>query len=393
LAGIYIHIPFCKRKCHYCNFFSLASSKNRNEFVDAILKEISREQFYLGSLPVQTIYFGGGTPSLLKPSEIQKILDTVTKFFSVSGSPEITLEANPDDLDPEFLKALYSLGINRLSIGIQSFFDEDLVFLNRIHSAETAKRSILDAWNTGFQNLSIDLIYGIPGQVASTWDQNLETAFALKIPHISAYALTIEDKTILDLFIRRHKIPSPDEKSAIDQYRLLMQKMKEQNYIHYEISNFCKENFYSKHNSNYWKSIPYLGLGPSAHSFNGTSRKWNVSNLTTFIENIRSGIPTYEEEDLTVFQRFNEYIMTSLRTNWGCNPQKIIDDFGITFYDSFKKSVLPSISKGLMKEVAGNFILTDEGKLFADAIASDLFIIEPDNGSKGKGFSRSVFKA
>jgi len=387
LAGIYVHIPFCKRKCHYCNFFSLASSKNKNAFTDVLLKEISLEQSYLESFPVQTIYFGGGTPSLLEPSGIQKILETLVKFFSISKNPEITLEANPDDINPESLKELRSLGINRLSIGIQSFFDRDLLFLNRIHSARTAQRSILDARNAGFQNLSIDLIYGIPGQVSSSWDQNLEIALSLEVPHISAYALTIEKKTILDLFIRQNKIPPPDEKSAVDQYRLLMRKMKERNYIQYEISNFCKEGFYSIHNSNYWKSIPYLGLGPSAHSFNGTSRKWNISNLTTYLKNINSGISFSEEEKLTIFQRFNEYVMTSLRTNRGCSAQKIIDDFGFSFYDSFKKNISSVIDKGLMKEVAGNYFLTDEGKLFADGIASDLFIIESDNSTKRKGFS------
>lgn len=387
MAGIYVHIPFCKRKCHYCNFFSLASSKNKNAFTDVLLKEISLEQSYLESFPVQTIYFGGGTPSLLEPSGIQKILETLVKFFSISKNPEITLEANPDDINPESLKELRSLGINRLSIGIQSFFDRDLLFLNRIHSARTAQRSILDARNAGFQNLSIDLIYGIPGQVSSSWDQNLEIALSLEVPHISAYALTIEKKTILDLFIRQNKIPPPDEKSAVDQYRLLMRKMKERNYIQYEISNFCKEGFYSIHNSNYWKSIPYLGLGPSAHSFNGTSRKWNISNLTTYLKNINSGISFSEEEKLTIFQRFNEYVMTSLRTNRGCSAQKIIDDFGFSFYDSFKKNISSVIDKGLMKEVAGNYFLTDEGKLFADGIASDLFIIESDNSTKRKGFS------
>jgi len=376
LAGIYIHIPFCKRKCHYCNFFSLASSKNKDAFLNAVLKEISLERSYLVPFQVQTIYFGGGTPSFLESSGIQKILDTLVKYFSISEHPEITLEANPDDLNPASLKDFHSNGINRLSIGIQSFFDEDLCFLNRVHNATIAQQSIFDAKNAGFQNLSVDLIYGIPGLTLSRWDQNLEKLFSLEVPHISAYALTIEKNTALDLFIRQKKVNPPDEESSIDQFRLLMQKMKDRDYIHYEISNFCKKDFYSIHNCNYWKGIPYLGLGPSAHSFKGTSRKWNISNLTTYIQNIQSGISVSEEETLTTSQRFNEYIMTSLRTVWGCSSQKIIDDFGFTIYDLFRKNAASMIDRDLLKYVEGFYILTDKGKLFADGIASDLFIDE-----------------
>jgi len=376
LAGIYIHIPFCKHKCHYCNFFSLASTKYRNAFLDALLKEISLERYYLGSSQVDTVYFGGGTPSLLGASGIQKIFDTLVKNFSLSSRSEITLEANPDDLNRASLIDFHSIGINRLSIGIQSFFEEDLRALDRIHNASATKQSILDAKIAGFQNLCIDLIYGIPGLTLSRWDHNLEIAFSLEIPHISAYSLTVEANTALYQLILRKKINPPDEESSIDQFRLLMQKMKAHDYIHYEISNFCRDGFYSKHNSNYWKGVPYLGLGPSAHSFNGISRKWNISNLTNYIQNIQSGISVSEEETLTTSQRFNEYIMTSLRTVWGCSSKKIIDDFGFTIYDSFRKAASLKTDQDLLKEVDGTYLLTEKGKLFADGIASDLFIIE-----------------
>jgi len=376
LAGIYIHIPFCKRKCHYCNFFSLASSKNKDAFLDAVLKEIYLEQSYLVPFQVQTIYFGGGTPSLFDSYKIQKILDTLAKYFSISEHPEVTLETNPDDLNPASLKDFYSIGINRLSIGIQSFFDEDLLYLNRVHTASDARKSILDAKNVGFKNISVDLIYGIPGLTVSRWDQNLETTLSLEIPHISAYALSVEQNTALDLFIRRKKVNPPEEESVIDHFRLLMQKMKDRDYTHYEISNFCQVGFYSIHNRNYWKGVSYLGLGPSAHSFNGNSRKWNISNLTSYIQNIQSGVPISEEETLTTSQRFNEYIMTSLRTVWGCRSKKIIDDFGFTIYDLFRKAASLKIDQDLLKEVDGTYLLTEKGKLFADGIASDLFIVE-----------------
>jgi oxygen-independent coproporphyrinogen-3 oxidase len=377
LAGIYIHIPFCRRKCHYCNFFSLASSKYISEFPGSLLLEMKSGQSYLGGETVETIYFGGGTPSLLPPSSIGLILDKVLDYFLLSKLPEITLEANPDDLNSEYLRAIRDAGINRLSIGVQSFFNEDLKFLNRTHSAESAENAVRAAQEAGFSNLSIDLIYGVPGLTAYRWEQNLEKAVLLGVSHISAYALTVEKHTALDLFIRQQKAVAPDEEQAIAHYRMLMDKMKKAGFLHYEISNFCKEGSLSIHNSNYWKGVPYLGLGPSAHSFNGKSRKWNISGISAYMENVRSGVSFSEEERLTETQRYNEYVMTSLRTMWGCDGQKIISDFGFTIYDLFRKQIEPWIGKGLITVSSDLFYLTDEGKLFADGIASDLFLVEP----------------
>ncbi|MEI6456238.1 MAG: radical SAM family heme chaperone HemW [bacterium] len=377
MAGIYIHIPFCRRKCHYCNFFSLASSKFIDSFVESLLLEIKLEASYLGVETVETIYFGGGTPSLLPPLSIEKILDAVRDHFPLSRSPEITLEANPDDLNSVYLQAIHDTGINRLSIGVQSFFDEDLKFLNRTHSAESAENSVRAAKEAGFSNLSIDLIYGIPGLTADRWEQNLDKSILLEVPHISSYALTVEKHTALDLFIRQQKVAAPDEEQSVAHFRLLMDKMKKAGFLHYEISNFCKEGSLSIHNSNYWKGFPYLGLGPSAHSFNERSRKWNLSGLAAYIENIRSGAPFSEKETLTATQPFNEYVMTSLRTMWGCSKQKIISDFGFQISDFFSGQAEKFIAQGLIKEISGIYYLTDEGKLFADGIASNLFLVEP----------------
>ncbi len=377
MAGIYIHIPFCRRKCHYCNFFSLASSKYISEFPGSLLLEMKSMQPYLEGETIETIYFGGGTPSLLPRSSIGLILDKVRDYFRLSQLPEITLEANPDDLNSEYLRAIRDTGINRLSIGVQSFFDEDLKFLNRTHTAESAENSVRAAQEAGFSNLSIDLIYGIPGLTDDRWEQNLEKTMLLRVPHISAYALTVEKQTALDLFIRQQKVAPPDEEQAVAHYRMLMERMKKAGYIHYEISNFCKEGFYSIHNSNYWKGVPYLGLGPSAHSFNGNSRKWNISSLSAYMENVRSGVSFSEEELLTENQRYNEYVMTSLRTIWGCSKQKIISDCGLRTANLFAKHAEKLIERGFIKELSGTYYLTDEGKLFADRIASDFFMVEP----------------
>jgi oxygen-independent coproporphyrinogen III oxidase len=374
MAGIYIHIPFCKRKCHYCNFFSIATLKYKTNFLDALKEEIFFQRNYLSGEVIKSVYFGGGTPSLIDPQEIGAILHEIRTHYLLSQDAEITLEANPDDISTALLINYKEFGINRLSLGIQSFFDDDLEYLSRIHSASTAINSVKEAQRAGFDNISIDLIYGIPTLTEEKWERNLDIAFSLNVQHISAYSLTVEPKTALDVLIRKKKVPGPLEESIIHHFRRLMTRMKEEGFIHYEISNFCREGYYSRHNSMYWSGEHYLGFGPSAHSYNGISRQWNVASILQYIDQIRRNDRFFESEDLTLVQKHNEYIMTSLRTMWGCDVNKINTEFGEEFGSRF--SVLGSrfLESGLMTEKEGVYYLTDKGKLFADGIAAELFL-------------------
>jgi oxygen-independent coproporphyrinogen-3 oxidase len=374
MSGIYIHIPFCRRKCHYCNFFSLASLKYKERFLGALKEEIFLRKNYLDGKPIESIYLGGGTPSILQISEIEGILEDLRKYFILAENREITLEANPDDLDPGILREYRTIGINRLSIGVQSFFDDDLYYLNRIHSGQCAEESVLQAKEAGFSNISLDLIYGIPTLTAEKWQKNLEKAFSLEVPHISTYSLTVEPKTALDLLIRKKKLPGPGEEQILEHFRILLQMMKEQEFEHYEISNFCKNGFYSRHNSMYWNGTPYLGLGPSAHSYNGTSRQWNISNLVQYIDQINRNEPFFESEELTPVQQYNEYVMVSLRTMWGCDLNTIGERFGEEAAAHFSRLAARYLTLGELVEKTGIYYLTDEGKLFADGIAADLFL-------------------
>jgi oxygen-independent coproporphyrinogen III oxidase len=373
MAGIYIHIPFCKQKCIYCNFFSLASSRFTDDFFLSLLKEIRLQKNYIGFEKINTIYFGGGTPSLVKVDNIKKVLDEIQKFYLVDDNPEITLEANPDDISNSFLKGLRSTSVNRLSIGVQSFFDEDLKYLNRIHQSKQAEEAIMRSQDNGFENLSIDLIYGIPTLTSENWEHNIDKTVQIGIPHISAYSLTLEPNTILDHHIKKGKREIIDENKSIAQYEYLIKRMKQENFLHYEISNFCKEGFISKHNSAYWKEEKYLGLGPSAHSFNQESRQWNVSNITEYVEKIgKSEIP-FEIEFLSEEQKYNEYVLTSLRTIWGCDLNYIKENFGQLYYDHCIKQAATFLQSEKMLKENNILFLTDQGKFFADGIASVLF--------------------
>ena len=374
MSGIYIHIPFCHRKCHYCNFFSLASLKYKERFLGALKEEIFLRKNYLDRKPIESIYFGGGTPSILKIPEIESILEDFRKYFNLAENMEITLEANPDDLDPVITHEYRNIGINRLSIGVQSFFDDDLQYLNRIHSGQRAEESVIQAKEAGFSNISLDFIYGIPTLTEEKWRKNLEKAFSLEVPHISAYSLTVEPKTALDLLIRKKKLPGPAEEQILEHFRILLRMMKEQEFEHYEISNFCKNGFYSRHNSMYWNGTPYLGLGPSAHSYDGTSRQWNISNLIYYIDQINRNESFFESEKLTSLQKYNEYVMVSLRTMWGCDLNTISERFGEEPAAHFFRSAARYLTSGEMMENSGIYYLTDEGKLFADGIAADLFL-------------------
>jgi len=373
MAGVYIHIPFCGHKCNYCNFYSLASSRNMEQVTHAIVSELHQRKDYIGGQPVETIYFGGGTPSILQVQDIESILNAVYKNFAVAPDAEITLEANPDDLDVVKLAAFKNSGINRLSIGLQSFRQEDLNFLSRTHTSEQVIRCIADAQESGFRNLSIDLIYGIPTLTDSGWVQNLQQAFSFGIPHISAYSLTVEDKTPLAVMIRRGTTKPVDENLSLSQYHVLTRMMQEHGYEHYEVSNFSLRGAYSQHNTAYWQGKPYLGAGPSAHSFNGSSRSWNVSHINRYIDSVASGMVESETETLSLVTQFNEYIMTTLRTMWGCNLEVVNQKFGQAAAANLLADAQRFIETGRMIYEENKLKLTPEGILFADGIAADLF--------------------
>jgi oxygen-independent coproporphyrinogen III oxidase len=374
MAGIYIHIPFCRQKCHYCNFFSVATTRGREEFLEALLKEISVRKDYIVEEEVGTVYFGGGTPSLLTSEDLKRIFGALQSNYRISDDVEITLEANPDDISPEWVRNLKDTPVNRLSIGVQSFYDEDLHYLNRVHTAGQAASAIELARGAGYENLTIDLIYGIPGLSREKWRKNLETFFSLSIPHLSAYALTVETKTALHHLIEKKKMPGPDEMESVEHFRLLQKMTREHGFVHYEISNFSLPGRYSRHNSIYWLGGNYLGLGPSAHSFNGRSRQWNVSGLNEYIR--QAGFPEKisEVEYLSPDQRYNEYVMTSLRTMWGCDPDHILNIFGKERRDYFLKEAGQFVARNWLVFDNNAFYLTDEGKLFADGIASSFFV-------------------
>ena len=364
MAGIYIHIPFCKQACHYCNFHFATSLHYKNDFVAALLKEITFQKGYLDNELVETIYLGGGTPSLLSVDELALIITKINSSFNVQAGTEITLEANPDDITEEKLLEWKQTGINRLSIGIQSFFEEDLKWMNRAHNAQQAIDSLQLAVKH-FDNITIDLIYGTPQLTNEKWKQNVDTAISLNIPHLSCYALTVEPKTPLDKMIKQRKSDDINPDNQSEQFLLLIQWLEEAGYEHYEISNFAKPDMRSRHNSSYWQGKKYLGLGPSAHSFNGAERQWNIANNNIYIESINNGKTPFEKEELTPTQKLNEYIMTSLRTMEGLK----LDIAGKGLLEKSKKF----IDSGLMKLQDNSLVLTREGKLLADGIAAELF--------------------
>jgi oxygen-independent coproporphyrinogen-3 oxidase len=374
MAGIYIHIPFCKCKCHYCNFFSVATVRWKDEFLAALGKEIVNRKDYLEGETVNTIYFGGGTPSLLRIEDLRLIIEHLTMHFSIDLKVEITLEANPDDINQNWLKELKQTPVNRLSIGVQSFFDDDLLYLNRVHDGLQALEAIETAHKTGFRNITIDLIYGIPTLTEEKWKYNLETFFSLDIPHLSAYSLTVEKKTPLEILIGKGKYAPLDEQQSINHFKILLEAAREHSFIHYEISNFSLEGFYSRHNSLYWLGGNYLGLGPSAHSYNGSSRQWNVSSIGEYISNDAQRKIVEEKEVLTLVQRYNEYVMTSLRTIWGCDAEHIGNAFGDPYREYFLQKTNRFVERKEITVEGQKFTLTDKGKLFADGISSELFM-------------------
>ena len=374
MSGIYIHIPFCKQACHYCDFHFSTSLKKKDEMVLALAKEIALRKNEFKDEVVETIYFGGGTPSILEVQDLRILIDEVYQNYNVTGNPEITVEANPDDLTETRITELSNNRINRLSIGIQSFFEDDLKLMNRAHNSEEAKRC-LEIATQYFDNISIDLIYGVPGMSNKKWLQNIETALSFNIPHISSYALTVEPKTALHKFIKQGIIAQPDDEVAQQHFHLLVDKLQENGFIHYELSNFGKENYFSKNNSSYWLGKKYIGIGPSAHSYNGISRSWNVSNNTQYLKSIDENQLPSETETLTITDRYNEYVMTGLRTIWGISLDRIEQEFGKTYLDYLNQQAAKYIEDHLLFVDDNILRTTKSGKFLSDGIASDLFML------------------
>jgi len=372
MSGIYIHIPFCKQACHYCDFHFSTSMKKKDEMVLALVKEIQLRKEEFKEEVVETIYFGGGTPSRLLIEDIQLQIAAIYENYKVVENPEITLEANPDDLSEDYLINLKQIGINRLSIGIQSFFEEDLQMMNRAHNSEEAKKC-LETATKYFDNISLDLIYGIPGMSNDKWKQNIETALSFNIPHISSYALTVEPKTALNKLIQTGKIAEPKDEVASEHFNILVETLEANGFVHYELSNFGKPDYFSKNNSAYWLGKKYIGIGPSAHSYDGISRSWNIANNLLYLKSIQENKLPNEMEILSVADRYNEYIMTGLRTIWGVSLDRIQAEFGQKYLDYLLKQGQKFIDDELLF-IKGNILKpTSKGKFLADGIASDLF--------------------
>jgi oxygen-independent coproporphyrinogen-3 oxidase len=379
--SVYIHIPYCKQVCYYCDFHFRVAMKDKPAMLDAVKKEIELRKDYLrsfvalpGKIPVESIYFGGGTPSVLDIGEIGDLLHAALRHYRPVAGAEITLEANPDDLNEAYLQALTALGFNRLSVGIQSFFDDDLVWMNRRHDAREAVKSIEAARREGFGNISIDLIYGLPGMTVSRWKENLLRALDMDVPHISAYHLAIEPRTVFGRRQGRGEVFAVPEEDSAEQFDLMLDMLQNAGYEHYEISNFAREGFRSRHNCAYWQQKPYIGFGPSAHSYDGGSRQWNISSNNGYIEAVNAGGEQwFEKETLSQAEKYNDYILTSLRTVWGADLPYIRQYFGTAFEENFLRQAKSYISAGFLRQENEVFVLTHKGKLIADRIASDLF--------------------
>lgn len=374
MSGIYIHIPFCKQACHYCDFHFSTNLKKKDEMVLALAKEIEMRKSEFQDEIVETIYFGGGTPSILQIADLKFLIDEVYRNYKVVENPEITVEANPDDLTENRIIELSKNKVNRLSIGIQSFFEDDLMMMNRAHNVEEAMKCLKIVTHY-FDNISIDLIYGVPEMSNEKWLQNIETALSFGVPHISSYALTVEPKTALHSFIQKGIIPQPDDEVAQEHFQILVDKLSENGFIHYELSNFGKENYFSKNNSSYWLGKKYIGIGPSAHSYDGKNRGWNVSNNLLYIKSIQENKLPIEIETLTKTDRYNEYIMTGLRTIWGVSLERIEQEFGKTYLDYLNQQAAKFIEDHLLF-IDDNILRTSKkGKFLSDGIASDLFLL------------------
>ena len=374
MAGIYIHIPLCRSRCVYCDFYSSTFDGNRSELVDAICTELVQRRDYLRETTVKTLYFGGGTPSLLRPDELSKIFSAVEANYPCAFE-EVTLEANPDDLPDDFLTSLKRFPINRLSIGIQSFHDDDLTLLNRRHTAEEAKAAVRRCQSHGFPNISIDLIYGLPNQTLSAWEDNLHQAIELDVPHISAYHLTYEEGTKIYRMLQKGEVREVDEELSVGMFHLLRSKLQEAGIQQYEISNFARPGCHARHNSSYWDGTPYLGAGPAAHSFDGKDRRWNISNTRRYIEAIRSGEAYYELEVLDETSSYNDYVITSLRTIAGMDLKHLSERFGEPYVSYCMRQALPFIDRGVLCRTSDRLFLTEQGLFVSDAVMEEMMMV------------------
>jgi len=375
MAGIYIHIPYCKKICPYCDFHKSGYMVNKKAMIQSMLKEINLQKEFLKGEKIETIYFGGGTPSLLLPEEILNFIEKIKECFLTGQSPEITMEANPDDLLPNYLKKIYNTGVNRLSIGCQSFNDETLRFLGRRHTAKQSFEAVQSAKESGFKNISLDLIYGIPGQILRDWEEDLTKALSLDVFHISAYHLTFEEKTIFYKKLKSGVFKEVKESLSNEMFQTLINETAKHNFIHYEISNFAKKGFFSKHNTNYWKQKKYLGIGPSAHSYDRNRRQWNISNNKKYIDSLEKGKVPFKEEILTAQQKYNEYIMTSLRTIWGIDLEYLENHYSKETRDYCLNIARKFLQYGLIKKEQKQLILTEQGKFVSDNILAEMMMV------------------
>ena len=374
MAGIYLHIPLCKKLCFYCDFYHVVSADDNSEFVEALIREACLRRDYLWNQKISTIYFGGGTPSVLSVRQLGAIMGNINANYNIDEGCEITAELNPDDVNPEYLSGLKKLGFNRISLGIQSWRDIDLKTLNRRHDSAQARIALEQVLDSGFENTSIDLIYGMPGMSPDDWNYILEYTFTFNIRHLSAYHLTIEKDTVFGKMLEKGLIHEVDEEESVALFNLLIEKAEAAGFIHYEISNFGKPGYFSLHNSNYWKQVSYIGLGPSAHSFNGYSRQWNKRDIRGYIKAVSSGRPFFEYEDLDIKARFNEYVMTSLRTMWGIDLEYIEKAFEKEGYDYVVNLAGKFKDYGLIRQEKNNLVLTNQGKIISDNIISEFMI-------------------
>jgi oxygen-independent coproporphyrinogen-3 oxidase len=375
MAGIYIHVPFCRQKCYYCDFYKTVNTGQISNFISAVKKESISRKDYVEGEKIETIYFGGGTPSVLKSVELDGILHFLNQVFEIQSNAEITLEANPDDLDFSYLKSLNQIGINRLSIGLQSLQNEHLKRMNRRHDVLQAISSVENAEKAGFRNISADLIYGLPELTDLQWKNTLEQAFRLPFQHLSAYHLTYHQGTPFYTWLKKGTLKEPGEKESVGQFEILIDTAGQFGFEHYEISNFAKDQLYSRHNTSYWTGKKYMGLGPSAHSFNGKSRQWNVAGLDMYLKALENNLAFFEEEILSENEKFNEYILTRMRTKWGVSKQNIERIFGVKMLDYFQKEVQRYLKSGKIKDQDGTMTFTREGFFVSDDILSNLMII------------------
>lgn len=376
MAGIYLHIPFCKRRCIYCDFYSTTQGEKRKAYIQALCRELEQQRDYLQGEEIETIYFGGGTPSQLEETDFKKVFDTIFQHYPVIETPEITLEANPDDLTPDYINMLRTLPFNRLSMGIQTFDETMLKRLHRRHTARQAVETFENCRKAGFHNISIDLMYGLPGETAETWENDLSQAVRLHPEHISAYHLIYEEGTVLWKLREEHRVKEVDEDLSVDLFSRLIHRLKENGYQHYEISNFCLPDRHSRHNSSYWTGKKYLGCGPSAHSYNGTSRQWNIASLDGYLQGIAAGTSVSETEELDLYTRYNDFVITTIRTCWGMPLNRLKEDFGETLYRYCLRMAEPHLHQGTL-EIAGDTLkLTGQGIFISDGIMSDMLWVD-----------------